>query len=100
MSIDPFLLPVPKSLANDPEVADFFNFMARTLNDLTALRGDAIDSVTVTTIDSADVSGGLDLSSITALDEKLDEVIERVALIETALNAILVQKRLDGDIKE
>ena len=32
---DPFIVPVPKKLAEDPELAAYFNFLNKVLHDLT-----------------------------------------------------------------
>ena len=42
----PFLLPVPKSLADNPELAPYFNLLNRVLMELTTSPGDAIASPT------------------------------------------------------
>ncbi len=78
---DPFLIRVPDSLVQDPESKDYFDFLGKVLYDLTATPGDVISDVPTTTITT------------------LNEVIARLALLETAVNAILAQKRLDRDIK-
>ncbi len=101
---DPFLIPVPHKLANDPELRDYFNFLGKVLHDLTATPGDVISNVTIITIASAtvitDIGVSVNLStSVENLDKTLDEVIARVKLLETTVNAVLAQMRLDRDIK-
>lgn len=103
MTIDPFFFLAP--LNTDPELKTFLEGVARTLRDLTSLRGTEIVDVPVTEIVSAtvieDTGVSVDLStSVTNLDAKIDEVIARQVLLETAINAILAQKRIDGDINE
>lgn len=78
---DPFFIPVPLKFSNDPELRDYFDFLGKVLHDLTATPGDVISDVPTTTITT------------------LNEVIARLTLLETAVNAILAQKRLDRDIK-
>ena len=68
---DPFMLPVPTKLANDPELAPYFNFLNKVLHDLTATPGTAIASPT------ADV-----------------------AALKVAVDAILAQMVADGVIVE
>lgn len=72
MTIDAFIARVPDKIANDPELRDYFNQLNRAVSDLTTLRGEAI-------ADISDTATG--------------------AEIATAINAILAQMRIDGDIK-
>ena len=66
---DPFMIPLPAKLANDPELAPYFNFMNKVLHDLTATPGSAIASP------SADVNS-----------------------LKVAVDAMLEQMRADGMI--
>lgn len=72
MTIDAFIARVPDKIANDPELRDYFNQLNRSVSDLTTQRGDAIADVLTTATN---------------------------AQLATALNAILAQMRIDGDIK-
>ncbi len=42
----PFLVPLPRKIADDPELAPYFNQLNKTLHDLTTKQLDAIDSPT------------------------------------------------------
>lgn len=92
MTIDAFIFPVPPKLANDLDVADYHNQMNRALSDLTTIRGDAIAAVSTKAIASPD-------ATLADLKVAVDLLIAQNVKILTAVNAILVQMRIDGDIK-
>jgi hypothetical protein len=66
---DPFILPVPRKLAEDPELGPYFLYLHKTLHDLTVPRGTSIEDP------AADVNE-----------------------LQTATVAILEQLRADGTI--
>ena len=43
---EPFIFRLPAKIANDPELAPYFNALTKAMHDLTAIRGPAIDSPT------------------------------------------------------
>lgn len=63
---DPFLIRVPQKLANDPELAPYFNFLNKVLHDLTTNGGAAI----------ANPSGGttIDTEARTSIDAILTQL--------------------------
>ena len=69
MASDPFIIQVPPKLANDPELAPYFNLLNKVLHDLTTIRGAAIASPT------ADVTS-----------------------LKTAVDALILQAETDGTI--
>ena len=100
---DPFLIPVPAKLANDPEVRDYFNFLNKVLHDLTAVSGDAISDESITGY-TPHATGSTTVTSAAATDldttaAALNTLAAEVTTLQSIVNSILAQLRDDGAIK-
>jgi hypothetical protein len=86
--VDPFLVPVPKKLANDPELAPYFNYLNKFLHDLFLRTGggeDIIDADKTTTNEI-----------ILAVNELVDDH-ETFRLAASSSNTLTDELRTDHD---
>jgi ABC-type transporter Mla subunit MlaD len=99
---DPFLTPLPLSIANDPELAPYFNFLGKVLHDLTRVQA-AIEDANDITGYVPHNSGAVTVVSNAATDldttaAALTTLVVEVDDIKTQLNELLQALRNHGII--
>ncbi len=109
---DPFIIRLPATLANDPEVGPYFNYLGKVLNDLTIIRDGIADAGDITAITEytphatgavavlSEASTDLDVTAA-ALDALVDEVTSlgsELTDVKDQLNTVLQMLRDHGII--
>lgn len=78
-TVDPFIIPVPRKIAQDPELAPFFNYLIRFCHDLWLRTGGANDNIDdlegINTFETSAV-----LSRLSGLNKKINELEDLVLL--------------------
>lgn len=112
MTIDPFLIPLPRKIGEDPELAPYFNFLGKVVHDLTRIRDAVEDAGAISSITgyTPHASGATTVTSNAATDldttaAALDVLVSEVATlavevgaVRTQLNALLQSLRDHGDL--